>query len=188
MKEVREAWFEDQLDLDPERLVFVDETGVNTKMARLRGRAPCGERCRMATPHGHWASTTLVLGLRSDGLVAPHLRRGAMTGAAFLAYVKEELAPSLRPGDTVILDNLSAHKVEGVREAVAEVGARILYVPAYSPDFNPIEQVFAKIKALLRKAAARSEEALYRAVQRILRCFKPRECGRIIAASGYDAD
>ncbi len=91
MKEVREAWFEDQLDLDPDRLVFVDETGVNTKMARLRGRAPCGERCRMAVPHGHWASTTLVLGLRSDGLVAPHLRRGAMTGAAFLAYVREEL-------------------------------------------------------------------------------------------------
>lgn len=188
MKEVREAWFEDQLDLDPERLVFVDETGVNTKMARLRGRAPCGERCRMAVPHGHWASTTLVLGLRGDGMVAPHLRRGAMTGAAFLAYLREELAPTLRPGDTLIMDNLQAHKVAGVREAVAAVGARILYVPAYSPDFNPIEQVFAKIKTLLRKAAARSEDALHRAIQRILRCFKPRECRRIIAAAGYDAD
>lgn len=188
MKEVREAWFEDQLDLDPERLVFVDETGVTTKMARLRGRAPHDQRCRMAVPHGSRVSTTLVLGLRSDGLVAPLIRRGAMTGAAFLAYVQQDLAPTLRPGDTLILDNLQAHKVAGAREAVAAVGARILYVPAYSPDFNPIEQVFAKIKALLRKAAARSEEALHRAVQRILRCFKPRECRRIIAAAGYDAD
>ena len=188
MKEVREAWFEDQLDLDPHRLVFVDETGATTKMARLRGRAPRDQRCRMAVPHGTWVSTTLVLGLRSDGLVAPLIHRGAMTGAAFLAYVQQTLAPTLRPGDTLILDNLQAHKTAGVRQAVEAVGARILYLPAYSPDFNPIEQVFAKIKALLRKAAARSEEALHRAIQRILRRFKPRECHRIIAAAGYDAD
>jgi transposase len=188
VKEVREAWFEDQLDLDPQRLVFLDETGITTRMARLRGRAPCGERCRMAVPHGHWASTTLVLSLRGDGLVAPHLRRGAMTGAAFLAYLREELAPTLRKGDTLILDNLPAHKVAGVREAIEAVGARILYVPAYSPDFNPIEQVFAKLKALLRKAAARTETALHQATQRTLRRFKPQECRRIIAAAGYDAD
>ena len=129
MKEVRQAWFEDQLDLDPERLVFVDETGVTTKMARLRGRAPRDQRCRMAVPHGFWVSTTLVLGLRSDGLVAPLIRRGAMTGAAFLAYVQQDLAPTLRPGDTLILDNLQAHKVTGVREAVAAVCQRALNTP-----------------------------------------------------------
>jgi transposase len=187
VRAARAAWFEGQLELDPERLVFLDETGASTKMARLRGRALRGERCRMAVPHGHWASTTLVLGLRGEGLVAPQVQRGAMTGPGFRAYVEQVLAPALRPGDTVILDNLSAHKVAGVREALAAVGARLLYLPTYSPDFNPIERVFAKIKALLRKAAARSEAALHAAIRRVLRCFKPRECRRIIAAAGYDA-
>ncbi len=187
MKEVREAWFEDQLDLDPDRLVFVDETGVNTKMARLRGRPRVGNAAGWQCPRTlgeHDAGAGLAQ--RRAGGAAPAPRRHA--GAAFLAYVREELAPTLRPGDTLIMDNLQAHKVAGVREAVAAVGARILYVPAYSPDFNPIEQVFAKIKTLLRKAAARSEDALHRAIQRILRCFKPRECRSIIAAAGYDAD
>jgi transposase len=187
VRAARAAWFEGQLELDPERLVFLDETGASTKMARLRGRALRGERCRMAVPHGHWASTTLVLGLRGEGLVAPQVQRGAMTGPGFRAYVEQVLAPALRPGDTVILDNLSAHKVAGVREALAAVGARLLYLPTYSPDFNPIERVFAKIKALLRKAAARSEAALHTAIRRVLRSFKPRECRRIIAAAGYDA-
>jgi transposase len=188
VRAAREAWFEGQLDLDPERLVFLDETGASTKMARLRGRAPRGERCRMAVPHGHWATTTLVMGLRASGLVAPHVRRGAMTGAAFRDYVRQVLAPVLRPGDTLILDNLGAHKVAGVREAVEAAGAWLLYLQAYSPDFNPIERVFARIKALLRKAAARCEAALHTAIRRILRCFKPKECRRYIAAAGYDAD
>lgn len=186
MRAARAAWFEGQINLDPERLVFLDETGATTKMTRLRGRALRHERCRMAVPHGHW-TTTLVMGLRASGLVAPHTRRRAMTGAAFRAYVQQDLAPLLRRGDTLILDNLQAHKVAGVREAVEAVGARVLSLPAYSPDFNPIEQVFAKIKALLRKAAARSEAALHTAIQRSLRRFKPRECCRYIAAAGYDA-
>jgi transposase len=142
----------------------------------------------MAVPHGHWATTTLVMGLRASGLVAPQTRRGAMTGTAFRAYVQQVLAPVLHPGDAVILDNLPAHKVTGGREAIEAVGARLIYLPAYSPDFNPIEKVFAKIKALLRKAAARSEAALHTAIRRILRCFKPKECRRYIAAAGYDAD
>lgn len=156
MRAAREAWFEGQLDLDPRRLVFIDETGTSTKMARLRGRAPRGERCRAAVPHGHWKTTTFTAGLRLDGMVAPMVLDGAMNGDAFRAYVEQVLVPELRPDDIVIMDNLPAHKVSGVRNLIENAGARLLYLPPYSPDFNPIEMAFSKLKALLRKAAVRT--------------------------------
>ncbi|MGN8549532.1 IS630 family transposase [Bradyrhizobium sp. 13971] len=172
----REEWFEGQIDLDPERLVFIDETSANTKMARLYGRSPRGERCRAAIPHGHWKTTTFTAGLRSDGLIAPLVLDGPMDGDAFLAYVEQLLAPSLRPGDTVIMDNLPAHKVHGVREAIQAVGASLLYLPPYSPDFNPIEMAFSKLKALLRAAAARTMPDLWQAIADALKSFSPEEC------------
>jgi transposase len=161
----RRAWFEGQLDLDPDKLVFIDETGATTKMARLRGRAPRGERCRAAVPHGHWKTTTFTAGLRLDGLSAPFVLDGPMDGDAFRAYLDQVLAPELRPGDIVVLDNLPAHRVSGVREAIEAAGASLLYLPPYSPDFNPIEMAFAKLKALLRAAAPRTIPDLWTANQ-----------------------
>ena len=186
-KYAREAWFEGQPDLDPERLVFIDETGANTKMARLYGRAPRGQRCRAAVPHGHWKTTTFTAGLRWDGLIAPLVLDGPMDGDAFIAWVEQSLAPSLRQGDTVIMDNLPAHKVNGVRQAIEAVGARLLYLPPYSPDFNPIEMVFAKLKALLRAAAARTIPDLWQAIADALKRFTPDECRNYLMAAGYDA-
>ncbi|WLA39737.1 IS630 family transposase [Bradyrhizobium elkanii] len=183
----REEWFEGQIDLDPERLVFIDETSANTKMARLYGRSPRGERCRAAIPHGHWKTTTFTAGLRSDGLIAPLVLDGPMDGDAFLAYVEQLLAPSLRPGDTVIMDNLPTHKVHGVREAIQAVGASLLYLPPYSPDFNPIELAFSKLKALLRAAAARTMPDLWQAIANALKRFSPEECQNYLVPAGYDA-
>ncbi|UPT90985.1 IS630 family transposase [Bradyrhizobium barranii subsp. apii] len=183
----REEWFEGQIDLDPERLVFIDETSANTKMARRYGRSPRGERCRAAIPHGHWKTTTFTAGLRSDGLIAPLVLDGPMDGDAFLAYVEQLLAPSLRPGDTVIMDNLPAHKVHGVREAIQAVGASLLYLPPYSPDFNPIEMAFSKLKALLRAAAARTMPDLWQAIANALKRFSPEECQNYLVAAGCDA-
>ncbi|UPU01647.1 IS630 family transposase (plasmid) [Bradyrhizobium barranii subsp. apii] len=183
----REEWFEGQIDLDPERLVFIDETSANTKMARRYGRSPRGERCRAAIPHGHWKTTTFTAGLRSDGLIAPLVLDGPMDGDAFLAYVEQLLAPSLRPGDTVIMDNLPAHKVHGVREAIQAVGASLLYLPPYSPDFDPIEMAFSKLKALLRAAAARTMPDLWQAIANALKRFSPEECQNYLVAAGYDA-
>ena len=156
MNAAREAWFEGQLELDPTRIVFIDETAANTKMARLYGRTPRGERCRAPVPHGHWKTTTFTAGLRHDGIAAPMVLDGPMNGEAFLAYVEQALVPELRPGDIVIMDNLPAHKVHGVRQAIEAVGASLRYLPPYSPDFNPIEMAFAKLKTLLRAAAART--------------------------------
>src|SRR6516162_5812980 len=147
----REAWFEGQLDLDPTRIVFIDETAANTKMARLYGRAPRGERCRAPVPHGHWKTTTFTAGLRHDGVAAPMVLDGPMNGEAFLAYVEQALVPELRQGDIVIMDNLPAHKVHGVRQAIEAAGASRRCLPPYSPDFNPIEMAFAKLNALLRR-------------------------------------
>jgi transposase len=183
----REAWFEGQLELDPEKLVFIDETAATTKMARLYGRAPRGERCRAAVPHGHWKTTTVTLGLRLDGLIAPLILDGPMTGEAFRDYVEQVLAPELKPGEIVIMDRLPAHRVSGVREAIEAAGARLLLLPAYSPDFNPIERAFAKLKALLRKAAARTIPELREAINKALAAFTPGECRNYFAASGYDA-
>lgn len=125
-------------------------------MARLRGRAKRGERCMAAVPHGHWKTTTFTAGLRLNGVAAPMLLDGPMNGASFLAYAEQVLAPELRPGDIVVMDNLPAHRISGVREAIEKAGARLLFLPPYSPDFNPIEMAFSKLKALLRKAAART--------------------------------
>ncbi len=144
--------------------MFIDETGASTKMARLHGRSPRGERCRAAIPHGHWKTTTFTAALRLDRLSAPMVLDGPMNGAAFLAYVEQVLVPELEPGDVVIMDNLPAHRVKGVREAIEAASATLLFLPPYSPDFNPIEQLFAKLKALLRKAAARTVDALWQTI------------------------
>ena len=187
MRAAREAWFEGQLDLDPDAVVFIDETATATNMARTYGRAPRGERCRLLAPQGHDKTTTVTAALRTSGLVATTLFDGATNGARFRAYVTDTLVPVLKPGDTVILDNLQSHKVVGVREAIEAAGARLLYLPAYSPDFNPIEQAFSKLKALPRAAAARTVPDLWAAIARAFAAFTPAECRNYIAAAGYDA-
>ena len=182
---LREAWFERQLDLDPAWLVFVDETGLSTKMARLRGRALCGERCRAGIPHGHWKTTTFTAALRLSGMTAPMVLDGPMNGAAFLAYTEQVLVPTLQPGDTVVLDNLPAHKPAAVREAIEKAGARLRFLPPYSPDFNPIEMAFSKLKAMLRAKAERTIPALWDAVGHCIPAFKPAECANYFTAAGY---
>lgn len=168
--------------------MFLDETGTNTKMARLRGRSPKGERCRSSVPHGHWKTTTLIVGLRLGGLTAPMVVDGAMDGEMFTAYAAAILAPTLSKGDIVILDNLPAHKVSGARAAIEAAGATLLFLPPYSPDFNPIEQAFAKLKALLRKAAARTVDLLETAIATALDNFSPVECANYFSNSGYEPD
>lgn len=188
MRAVREAWFDGQTELDPERLIFIDESGLNTKMARLRGRCRRGERLRMAIPHGHWRTTTFVAGLRLTGLDAPMLLDRPMNGAAFLAYVRRVLVPTLRPGDVVVMDNLGCHKSTMVRAAIEAAGAELCFLPPYSPDFNPIEFAFAKLKTLLRAAAARTRDALWAAVGPLLDTVTPQECKNLFTASGYEPD
>lgn len=188
MKAAREAWFDGQSELDPERLIFIDESGLSTKMARLRGWAPKGERCRAAIPHGHWKTITFVGGLSLSGFVAPMLLDGPMDGECFLAWVEQMLAPALRAGDIVIMDNLPAHKVGGVQQAIEARGAELLYLPPYSPDLNPIENAFAKLKAHIRKATARTVAALETATADALRQFHPSECANFFAHAGYGLD
>ncbi len=171
--------------LDPSRLVLLDETWATTNMARRYGRAPRGQRALDAVPHGRWRTTTVVAALRADGITAPLVLEGAINGPSFLAYVRQFLAPALRPGDVLVLDNLGSHKVAGVREAVEAAGATLRYLPPYSPDLNPIEQVFAKLKAPLRDAAARSTEGLWAAIGQALRRFPAAECARYLARCGY---
>lgn len=184
----RQAWFDAQPDLDPKHLVFIDETGASTKMARLRGRAPRGDRCRAPVPHGHWQTTTFTGALRLSGMTAPMVLDGPMDGPAFQAYVEQVLVPTLRPGDVVIMDNLPPHKAAGVRMAIEAAGAQLLYLPPYSPDFNPIENAFAKLKALLKKAAARPLDELWDAIAQALCQFTPVECGNYFAAAGYEPE
>ncbi|OHV03588.1 IS630 family transposase [Methylorubrum extorquens] len=188
MKAAREAWFEAQPHLDPDKLVFLDETAAATNMARRYGRAPRGERCRLLVPQGHSKTTTVTAALRTTGLCALDLADGATNGQRFRDYVANRLVPVLRPGDTVILDNLQAHKVSGIRERVEAAGARLLYLPPYSPEFNPIEQIFAKLKALLRTAAARTVADLWDAIRNAFTRFTPDECCNCLAAAGYDND
>ena len=157
----REAWFEGQLDLDPERLVFIDETWASTKMARSHGRCRRGERLRIGVPHGHWKTTTFGAGLTTHGMIAPFVLDGAINRNAFEAYVERVLSPELRKGDIVVMDNLSSHKGSTTRQRIEAAGASLLYLPPYSPDFNPIENAFAKLKALLRKAAQRTVAGLW---------------------------
>ncbi|MCM2395883.1 IS630 family transposase [Rhizobium sp. S95] len=184
----RRDWFEGQLDLNPARLVFIDETGLSTKMSRLRGRAICGERCRSPIPHGHWKTTTFTGALRLSGMTAPMVLDGAMNGIAFLAYFEQVLVPTLAPGDIVVMDNLPAHKAEGARRAVEAVGCRLLYLPPYSPDFNPIEKAFAKLKAVLHAKAERTVDALWDAVGQVVTMFEPKECANYFISCGYDPE
>ncbi len=180
----RQAWLDAQPDLDPEKLIFIDETGASTKMARLRGRAKRGMRCRAAVPHGHWKTTTFTAGLRLGSLSAPMLLDGP--GDAFLAYVTQVLVPELTPGDIVVMDNLPAHKVTGVRHAIEAAGATLLYLPPYSPYFNPIEMMFSKLKAILRQAAARTIDELWDVIAESLDEFTPEECLNYFVAAGYE--
>ena len=165
--------------------MFLDETWATTNMARRYGRAPRGQRVLDAVPHGHWRTTTVIAALRAEGVVAPLVFDGAIDGQSFLAYAEQFLAPALRPGDVVVMDNLGSHKVAGVREAVEARGATLLYLPPYSPDLNPVEQVFAKLKALLRAEAARTVEALWAAVGRLIARFPAAECARYLAHCGH---
>jgi transposase len=167
------------------RPVFVDETGATTEMVRRHGRSPRGKRLDGPVPHGHWRSTTLVAGLTGRGLVAPYVTDGAMNGAVFLAWTEQMPAPTLAPGDVVVMDNLPAHKVAGVREAIEARDAGLLHLPPYSPDPNPIEQAFARLKALLRKAAERTVDGLWNAIGGLLGRFSPAECANHLANSGY---
>ncbi len=183
----REAWFEGQLDLDPLKLVFIDETAGSTNMARRFGWARQGERCRASVPFGHWRTKTLIAALRFDRIDAPMTIDGALDGAAFLAYVEQLLAPTLCAGEIVAMDNVPIHKVAGVREAIEARGASVLHLPPYSPDFNPIEKPFSKIKSILGRIAARTVDALEAAVGEALRSFTPQECMNYFASSGYDA-
>jgi len=176
---------DNQPRLDPERLVFIDETGTSTNMARLRGRAPRGERLVGKVPHGHWKTTTFVAGLRASSLTAPCVLDGPMNGDAFLAYVEQVLVQTLKPGDIVVMDNLSSHKAPTIRQAIEAAGATLLYLPPYSPDFNPIEQLFAKLKAALRKAAERSVESLWNRIATLLDSFPPDECANYFRNAGY---
>jgi transposase len=182
----REDWFESQLDLDPEKLVFIDETWATTNMARKNGRAPKGERLRASVPHGHRKTTTFIAGLRLTGLTAPMVLDGPINGVWFQAYVDQVLVPTLAPGDIVVIDNLGSHKGVGVRKAIEAAGATLLYLPPYSPDFNPIEKAFSKLKALLRKAAERTVDGLWNKIGQLLSDFTPTECANFFAASGYE--
>lgn len=183
--EARTAWKDSQSQLDPTKLVFLDETGANTKMTRTHGRCSRGKRLVCKTPWGHWQTTTFTCGLRHDRIVAPWALDGPMNGEAFLVYIRQVLAPTLSKGDVVIADNLSSHKVQGVREAIEARGARLLYLPPYSPDLNPIEMAFAKLKTLLRKASERTWDAICNRIGEILRKFTPTECNNYFAHAGY---
>jgi transposase len=167
--------------------VFIDETGITTKMARLRGRAKRGERCIAAIPHGHWMTTTFTAGLRLGKLSAPMVLDGPMDGKHFLAYVEQFLVPELMPGDIVVMDNLPAHKITGVRSAIETSGAHLLYLPPYSPDFNPIEMAFSKFKTLIRAAEPRTLEDLRKAAANAIEKFIPIECKNFVAKAGYQS-
>lgn len=165
-----------QLLWDPHRLVFLDETGLNTKMSRLYGRSKKGSRCYSSVPHGHWNSSTFIAALRYDRIEAPLLIDGAMDGAMFLGYIEQQLLPTLNRGDIVICDNLPAHKAAKVRKVLEAEGAYLLYLPAYSPDLNPIEMAFSKLKSLLRQIAARTWDELLECLESVLDAFTSQEC------------
>ncbi len=187
MKARRDDWRAAQPALDPARLVFVDETWASTAMTRRYGRAPVGERLVCPVPQGHWKTTTFIAALRLDGLTAPLVIDGAVNGELFEAYARQVLAPSLRPGDIVVMDNLSSHKRAGVRQAIEAAGGSVLFLPPYSPDFNPIEPGFAKLKALLRKAGKRTVEELWSFLGQSLDAFTPPECQGYFRHCGYHA-
>jgi transposase len=183
--EARRLFIRRQPSLDPDHLVFIDETWATTNMTRRYGRCARGLRLLAPVPHGHWKVTTLVAGLRTAGITAPCVFDGAINGERFRAYVEQMLAPALTPGDIVILDNLSSHKIAGIREAIEAHGAQILYLPPYSPDLNPIEPAFSKYKAVLRKAAERTVEGLWSTIGRAADLFPPAQCRNFFKNAGY---
>jgi transposase len=183
--EARRAWIAAAPRLDPDKLVFLDETWATTALTRTRGRCPRGERLVCPVPHGRWRTTTFLCGPRTEGLVAPLVLDGAVDGPAFLAWGEQFLAPTLSTGDTVVADNLGSHKVAGVREAIEARGASLLYLPPHSPDLNPIELAFSKLKRLLRAAAARTADALEAAIGAALGQFTPAECASYLRHCGY---
>ena len=185
MAAARAAWTAAQPALDPAKLVFIDETGTFTNMARLRGRGKRGRRVVGRIPWGHWKTLTFVAGLRVDAVTAPFVIDCAMNGAIFVEYVRQCLAPTLKPGDIVVMDNLSSHKRDEIGDLVAATGAELRFLPPYSPDLNPIEQAFAKLKAHLRKAQERSIDDLWRRIGKLLDLFKPEECAAYFQNAGY---
>lgn len=191
VRKARHEWIglrQPRMREEPHRLTFIDETATNTKMTRLRGRAKRGERLRASVPFGHWGTQTFIAGLRCDELVAPWVLDGPMNPAAFDTYIETQLVPVLQKGDVVILDNLSSHKSEKAAAMLREKGAWFLFLPPYSPDLNPIEMAFSKLKAHLRRTGARTIEALWRAVGEICDLFEPQECWNFFKAAGYGAD
>jgi transposase len=181
----RAQWTKYQDRIEPERLVFIDETWTRTDMAPLRGWAPRGHRLTAKVPHGRWKTTTFLAALRHDRIDAPWFIEGPIDGESFRLYVEKVLLPTLRPGDIVILDNLGSHKSKAVRQLIRSAGAKLFFLPKYSPDLNPIEQVFAKLKHLLRKAAARTVDAVCTAIGDALQAFTPEECSNYLTNSGY---
>jgi transposase len=184
----RRQWREQALAWDARRLIFLDETGLNTKMTRLYGRSARGTRCLGRAPHGHWSTATFIAALRHDQLSAPWLIDGPIDGTLFRTYIEQVLAPELRPGDIVICDNLSSHKVSGVAQAIEQRGAHLFYLPAYSPDLNPIEMAFSKLKAALRSAAKNSFAGLVKALAKALPSFSPAHCSNFFRHASYPTD
>ncbi len=182
----RAQWTKYRNRIDPKRLVFIDETWTKTNMAPLRGWAPRGRRLKAKVPHGRWKTMTFLAALRHDRIDAPWLLDGPIDGTSFQSYVENALVPTLAPGDIVIMDNLGSHKGKAVRKAIRGAGAKLFFLPKYSPDFNPIEQVFSKLKHLLRKAARRTPETVCQAIGKILDEYSPEECANYFTNAGYD--
>lgn len=181
----RQQWRTYQGRLDPARLVFIDETWAKTNMAPLRGWCPRGQRLHAKAPFGHWKTMTFLAALRCDRIDAPCVVDGPINGLTFGLYIERFLLPTLKPGDVVIMDNLASHKSPFVRKTIRSAGAKLLFLPPYSPDLNPIEQVFAKLKHLMRKAAERTVEATWRRIGALIDSFKPHECRNYLRNSGY---
>jgi putative transposase len=182
----RAQWLKYRPGIDPSRLVFIDETWTKTNMAPLRGWAPRGERLLGHAPFGHWNTMTFIAALRHDRIDAPWLLNGPVNGERFRVYVERVLVPTLRSDDIVVMDNLGSHKSKAVRQAIRNAGARLLLLPKYSPDLNPIEQFFAKLKHRLRKAQQRSVDGICDAIAQILDATSPQECSNYLAEAGYD--
>jgi len=181
----RRRWMREQGMFDPARLVFIDETATSTNMARLRGRCPRGMRLIDHVPYGHWKTITFVAGLRRRAMVAPFVLDGAMNATTFIAYLKQYLVPTLKRGDIVLMDSLPVHKVAAVRAVIEAAGATLRYLPKYSPDLNPIEQAFSKLKAHLRKAGERTIPHLCRRIGTLMATFSPQECTNFFRHAGY---
>jgi transposase len=181
----RARWKRHQGKLDPSRLVFIDETWAKTNMTRSHGRCLKGKRLVAKVPHGRWRTMTFLAALRHDRITAPCVIDGPINGRSFLAYVEQFLVPTLQPGDIVVMDNLGSHKGKAVRKAIRSSGARLFFLPPYSPDLNPIETLFAKLKTLLKKAAERTVDNTWQRIGKLLECFETRECANYFRKAGY---